>query len=486
VNFVAGEWADAADGATYERRNPANTSDLVGRFAESGEVDADRAANAAMSAFTHGATSSAVERAGILLRAAGILRDRADPIAASLTREEGKPLSRANGEVVRAALALEFFAGEALRVRGATLPSTRPGVSLQTEVEPLGPVLLITPFNFPLFVTALKLGPALAGGNTVVWKPSPYTPRTAIALMTALIDAGLPAGVVNLVLGGSQSLGRSLVDHPLIKAISFTGSTRVGLDVGRRAAARHVRVQLEMGGKNVLAVAPDCDPRLAAKTAAESAFGESGQKCTAAGLVIVPAGMADEFLVEVKSVLDGMMMGDGADPATFLGPLVSAEAVDKANELVSSSVDSGAQVELAGCGRTPIDARSGHFFEPQVLRLPDGPSPLRDQESFAPIMSVVCADNVLFDAVRLMTASGMGLSASILTRDLDLAREFVRRAPAGLVNVNLPTTGVEYQAEFGGWNNSGGAFPEAGQTATRFYTRTKTVAIGPFSQGGTA
>jgi alpha-ketoglutaric semialdehyde dehydrogenase len=476
MNYIAGNWVPATDGRTYLRENPADLVDVVGAFPDSGPADARRAAAAARAAFGSWRQVPASRRAEIVVDCAARLRAAADEVGAILTREEGKPLARARGEVVRAAEALEYFAGAALRPTGATIASGRPGVSLSTVVEPVGAFLLITPFNFPLFVTALKLGPALVSGNTVVWKPSPHVPATSIALMRLLVQAGIPDGVVNLVLGGSPELGRSLVDDPGIDGISFTGSTAVGLDVGTRAAARHARVQQEMGGKNVLAVATDFDLRTAAQIACESALGESGQKCTAAGLVIVDSHRMDAFLEHVSAIMAGLALGDPAAVGTDLGPLIDATALRRAETLLSDATDNGAICEIEGGGDVRVDLAKGHYLLPRVMRLPHSANPLKSQESFAPILSLVPADDVLADSLRLVEESRMGLSASILTNDLAIADEFARRVPAGLVNVNLPTTGVEFQAPFGGWNQSGGAFPEAGANAHLFYTRTKTLA----------
>jgi acyl-CoA reductase-like NAD-dependent aldehyde dehydrogenase len=477
MNYIAGHWVSCTGDRTYERENPAAPARLIGQFPDSTPADAHRAAVSASDAFPEWSELPANARSEVIAAAAGLLRERQDKIAAVLTAEEGKPLTRARGEVGRAAEALSYFALSALRPSGETLPSTRPGVALSVRAEPIGPFLAITPFNFPVFVTALKLGPALASGNTVVWKPSPFTPLTSIAVIEAFADAGLPPGALNLVMGGSAELGQSLVDEPEIAGISFTGSTAVGLDVGRRAAARHARVQQEMGGKNVLAVAPDCDVRRAAEIACESSFGESGQKCTAASLVVVDKRCGDTFLAEVDAVMSRMNVGDGAEPGTDIGPLVDQRALGRANELIGRATREGAIIELEGCGNSSGTDQGGYFFAPVVARLPAGDNVLKRQETFAPIMALVLADDVLTESVTLVRDSHMGLSASILTDSLPVAHEFARRIPAGLVSINLPTTGVEYQAPFGGWNYSGGPFPEAGPRACEFYTRTKTVAV---------
>jgi acyl-CoA reductase-like NAD-dependent aldehyde dehydrogenase len=480
VNYIAGEWTPAHDAREYARTNPADSADLVGTFPDSGPHDARGAVRAATEAAKGWRASSAPARAAVLGQTAVLLRERSSEIGAALTREEGKPISRALAEVARAADVLDYFASSVFWPRGLTIASSRPGVTLSTVREPLGPVLLVTPFNFPLFLAALKLGPALAAGNTVVWKPSPHVPLVSIALMNALRDAGTPAGVVNLVLGRTAELGRTLVGEPGISAISFTGSTAVGLDVERGAAARHVRVQLEMGGKNVLVVGADCDLQLAAETACESSFGESGQKCTAAGLVVVDSRRADDFMAAVEQVLAGLSIGDGARPGTDVGPLIEQGSLTRAERLIERSVAEGAVVELDGCGTRTSSLELGHFMQPQILRLPPGPCALKQEESFAPILSLVVADDVLSTGLELIEASQLGLSAAILTNDLDAANEFAQRAPAGVVNINLPTTGVEFQASFGGWNLSGGPFPEAGERALDFYTRAKTIAMGRY------
>lgn len=475
MNYIAGEWSASGGGCTYERENPAVPHRVIGEYPESTPADGRRAADAARRAFGAWSGAPAAERTEILVRAADLILRRQTEIAAALTAEEGKPIGRARGEVARAAEALKYFAHGALRSGGQTMQSLRPGVRLATWREPIGPFLAITPFNFPLFIAALKLGPAMASGNTMVWKPSPHTPVVSVELMQAFVDAGLPGGVLNLVMGGSAELGQSLVEDPDIVGVSFTGSTAVGLDIGSRGAARHIRVQQEMGGKNVLVVADDCDLKRAAEVAAESSFGESGQKCTAAGLVVVDRRRGEEFLAEVESILKAMTLGDGADSGTDLGPLVDRTALHRANDLYDRAIDAGAVSELSGCGTSAADA-DGYFFEPRVVRLPQGEHLLKTQEAFAPILSLVLADDVVDEGLSLVSQCGMGLSASILTDSLSAADDFSRRVSAGLVNVNLPTTGVEYQAAFGGWNLSGGPFPEGGAGAEEFYVRTKTVA----------
>jgi acyl-CoA reductase-like NAD-dependent aldehyde dehydrogenase len=484
MNFIGGRWVVAARGGSYQRTNPARPPDIIGTFPDSGQLDAEAAAAAAARAYPAWGSAPPASRTSLLLRTADIINSRSEEFAATLTREEGKPLARAAGEVQRCAEVFRYFAGEGLRYGGETLPSSRPGVHLQTTVEPLGPVLLITPFNFPLFVTALKLGAALAAGNTVVWKPSPHVPATSIALMQALITAGLPEGVLNVVLGATPDLGRALVDDPRIRAISFTGSTRVGLDVGQRAAARHVRVQQEMGGKNVLVITDDVEPAFAARIACESAFGESGQKCTAAGLIVVARTRVGQFLTEVEKQLANLLMGDGAAPGVDLGPLIDAGACERALNLLDTAVDSGATIELEGCRASESINVGGHYFAPRVVMVPDKPNVLRTAEAFAPIMAIVPADDVVEDGLDAIRASGMGLSASILTHRLDLSSQFTSEAQAGLVSVNLPTTGVEYQVPFGGWNLSGGPFPEGGGSGLDFFSRCKTLAVSPMRDQG--
>jgi acyl-CoA reductase-like NAD-dependent aldehyde dehydrogenase len=379
-------------------------------------------------------------------------------------------------EVVRSAMALEYFAAAGLQPSGATLPSTRPGVSLWTRRDPVGPVLLITPFNFPLFVTALKLGPALVAGNSVIWKPSPHTPLTSVALLDALIDSGLPDGVVNLVFGGTAQLGVALIEQSAIQAISFTGSTAVGLEIGQRASRRHVRVQQEMGGKNALIVTPDCDLEIAAKIACEATFGESGQKCTATGIVFVFKEVSDTFLSHVDSIIGRFVVGNGADPGVDIGPLIEQGAVSKANRLIDESLAAGGTRVIVG-GKQTCDLAQGHFMLPTVIRLPQKECSLASEETFAPVMPVQVMTGGLDEVMAIVDKSDYGLSASILTDRLNVAMSFIDRAPVGMVSVNLPTTGVEYQAPFGGWHLSGGPFPEAGPSALDFYSRNKTIAI---------
>ncbi|TWG98577.1 aldehyde dehydrogenase (NAD+) [Nocardioides sp. J9] len=461
----------------FRRLNPARLSDVVGDFDDADAAAAEEAVVATTNAYPAWDATSITERAALLLRAAANLRQRADSIGAAITREEGKPLARAVGEVVRSAETLEYFAGSVLQPTGVTVPSLRPGVRLETRRHSLGPVLVVTPFNFPAFLAATKLGPALLWGNTVVWKPSPHVPVASSLVHRAFLDAGIPQGAVELVLTSDVETSRFLVAHDGLRAISFTGSTAVGLAIGRAAAERHVRIQQELGGKNVLAVARDVPVAEAAAVAVESAFGESGQKCTAAGLVVVDAAVYDDFMAQVEKEMSHLVLGEGVDPEVAIGPLIDAPALEHVHRLVEASVAAGARVELEGVGENRVRLEQGYFFVPRVVRLPSRLTPLQTEETFGPILTVVPSTDLIDDALALIRASRMGLSASVLTHDLRVAERFVAGAEAGLIGVNLPTTGVEFQVPFGGWNNSGGPFPEAGPSARDFYTRNKTVAV---------
>jgi aldehyde dehydrogenase (NAD+) len=476
VNYIDGSWSEVDE--SYSRENPADVGDVVGTFPESSVEDAARAAAAAHDAFPGWRDSAALQRAEILRRAAGLLRERSEDMEHALTREEGKPLAAARGEILRTADTVDYFSGAVLRTTGLTLPSIRPGVQIMTLREPVGPCLLITPFNFPAFVSSLKLGAALAAGNTVVWKPSPFTPRTSIEITRAFVDAGLPAGVLNLVVGTSPELGSALVDDERIRAISFTGSTHVGLAIGAQAARRHVRLQQEMGGKNVLVVNDDVDAAVAAAIACDGVFGESGQKCTATGLVAIRKERLDPFLEQVEHTMSALRVGNGLRADVTIGPLINARAVERAEELVETSVRLGGTKAVGGAAVVESPTETGHFMDPCVVLVAGSDNPLRREEAFAPIMGVLAVDD-LAEAYELVEGSGYGLSASILTNQLDVALDFAHRAPAGVVSVNLPTTGVEFQAPFGGWNLSGGPFTEAGPSALDFYTRSKTLAIKP-------
>jgi aldehyde dehydrogenase (NAD+) len=478
LHLIGGRWVPSASGETFEDRNPANAAEVVATFPAGGRAEATAAVEAAAAAQPAWSREAPGRRAAVLLRAAAILRDRLDEVTRDFVREEGKPIAEARAEVLRAAEVLEYFAGEAPRMSGETLPSSRPGVFLYTLRRPLGVVGVITPWNFPIAIPAWKIAPALACGNTVVFKPASQAPLSGWHLARALHDAGLPAGALNLVTGPGGAVGGAIIDHPAVRAISFTGSTEIGTRVYQAGSQRTARVQCEMGGKNPLVVLADADLDLAVRLAVEGAFSGTGQKCTATSRVIVERPVHDAFLHRLVEATRALVVGDPLDERTFVGPVVDEGQMTKVLDYVAIGRREGAQLLCGGVRLTERGLDRGYFVAPAVFAGVRPEMRIAQEEIFGPVVGVLPAAD--FDeAVALANGTPFGLSASVVTGSLARAHAFTERVEAGLVMVNLPTVGVEYQAPFGGTKASGTAFKEQGNAAVEFYTETRTVAMRP-------
>jgi alpha-ketoglutaric semialdehyde dehydrogenase len=454
--------------------NPARPSEVVGTFASAAEDDVADACAAAQEALASWRHRPALERATLLHRAAAILEARADTVATDLTREEGKTIGEARGEVLRGVAVLRYFAGEVAQPSGEVYPSGIDGRFLFTMQEPLGVVGVITPWNFPVAIPLWKMAPALAFGNTVVWKPAVNTPTTSVHVTEVLHEAGFPPGVVNLVVGGREPVGRCLVDSPALNGISFTGSERVGRRIQAAVVERGVKVQLELGGKNPVLVLPDADMGSAVKQTVAGAMLSTGQKCTATSRAIVVGAAADPFLQGLLPAVRGLRVGDPLDPAVDVGPLVSADA----RRTVVSYFDVAREEGLTvGAGGAPLELASGGWFvEPTVYLDVEPESRIAQEEIFGPVLGVMHAADV-DEAIEIANRVEFGLSASIFTRDLASAFHFIRHVEAGLVHVNSETTGSEPQVPFGGMKSSSSHSREQGKSARDFFTETKTVFI---------
>ena len=472
-NLIGGEWVGASDGATFETRNPAHPDEVLGSFPSATSSDAAQAVAAAAEAFPAWAATPAPARGAVLFRAAELLDERLDDIAGTLTREEGKTLAEAKGEVARARDILRYFGGEGWRVGGDVLPPNTPNAVLFSRREPLGVVAAITPWNFPIAIPAWKLAPALVYGNTVVFKPASATPLTALRLVECLVDAGLPAGVLNFVTGSGATVGGAFAGDPVVRGLTFTGSHAAGAQIYARATQHFARVQLEMGGKNPLIVLDDADLELAVRLAVLGGFGLTGQSCTATSRVIVEEGIADRFAAALAEAAAALRVGDGLVEGVQMGPAVSAEQLATDLDYVQIARDEGAEL-LAGGGRA---GERGHFMQPTVFDGVDVHSRLAQEEVFGPVVGVIRARD-LDDALVKANAVGYGLAAGVVTNDLRRALTFVDRIEAGVVKVNEPTTGLALQAPFGGFKlSSANTFKEQGPAAVEFFTRTKTVYI---------
>lgn len=475
-NLVAGEWVDSRTGETIEDLNPADTNEVVAVFPSMTADDAGRAVEAAAEAFPGWKAMTPVARGAILQRAAELIRERVETIARDLTREMGKTLKEARGEVTRASYFFDYYGAYGRLPIGDYLPDERDGVFTFTAREPLGVVLIIAPWNDPALTPARKLAPALIAGNTVVLKPATLTPLSAWHLMRALHDAGMPRGVVNMVTGHARTVGNALLDHPLVRAVTFTGSTAVGLGIQARVAGRNIRVQTEMGGKNAMVVLSDAQPKLAAELAAAAGFGQSGQRCTATSRVIVESKVRDAFMSEFVNSTKRIKVGPGLEETTTMGPVVDRSQLDTVLRAVDSGRKEGAAVAFGGERLRGDGYDRGYFVAPTILDRVSPKMTVAQEEIFGPVVAVMEAADV-DEAIAIVNGTRYGLSSSVVTRSLAAAHAFARGVETGCVAVNLPTVGWDVHVPFGGFKDSGSAFKEHGIEGLQFYQRVKSVAM---------
>ena len=470
-NYINGEWTTT--GATFENRNPA-TGELVATMAKGTAADVDAAAAAAVAAFPGWSTMAGPARGAILYKAADILDKNFESVAAEMTAEEGKTLPEAKGEVRRSINILRYFAGEGSRMPGMLVPSERDRVHMFAIRKPVGVIGLITPWNFPSAIPAWKLAPALICGNTVVLKPASAAPLSAWRIVEALHQAGIPKGVVNFVAGSGGELGEALVNAKGLKAVSFTGSCEIGAWLHAHASRRHLRIQLEMGGKNPTIVLADADFNSAVENVVNAAFFSTGQKCTATSRAIVEDAIYDKFVAAVVERTRKLKVGDGMQAGIDIGP-----CVDKGQlETVLKYIEIGRKEHgepLCGGNQLKEGAHSnGYFVEPTVFAGVTEEHTIAKEEIFGPVLAIMRAAN-FEDAMRMANAIPFGLSSSIQTTNLSRAFEYIYRAEAGLLTVNLPSAGVEYQLPFGGTKDSSFGPKEQGPAAMEFYSDYKTV-----------
>jgi aldehyde dehydrogenase (NAD+) len=476
LNLIGGKWSPASGGATSPDRNPAHAGEVVAVFPSAGREDATRAAEAAARAFPGWARTPMPKRGEILLKAAALMEQRLDEIAEGLTREEGKTLVESKGETARGVSLLRYYAGEALQPTGEVYGSATPGTFLFAERVPLGPVALITPWNFPVAIPTWKVAPALAFGNTVVLKPAELTPLTAWHLADVLDKAGLPPGVLNLVIGRGSQVGQALVESPHIKAISFTGSNAVGAKLAAQSAERGIKFQLEMGGKNPVIVLSDADLDKAVDLTIAGAMLSTGQKCTATSRVIVHRDVLDGFRDRLIAKAAALKVGDGMKSDTYMGPLVSADAEKTVLDYIEVGKREGARLLTGGNKLSGGDYDQGYFVAPTVFDGVRSEMRIAQEEIFGPVVAVMEARD--FDQA-VANDTRFGLSASVVTRDLGLALRFIREIDAGIVHVNSQTAGAEPQVPFGGFKSSSSGTREQGKAAREFFTQMKTVYLDP-------
>lgn len=467
--LIGGDWVTT--GHAVPNINPSDTADEIDRHAQAGRAEATAAIDAAATAAPGWARSSIQDRSDILRKTGEEILARKDELGRLLSREEGKTLREGLAETERAGRLFLFFAGEALRPSGEILPSVRPGVTVEITREPVGVVGLICPWNFPLAIPAWKIAPALAHGNTVVFKPAELVPGSAWALADILHRAGCPPGVFNLVTGPGSVVGQAILDEPRVDAVSFTGSAATGARVAAACVARGAKFQLEMGGKNPLVVLDDADLDTAVACALDGAFFSTGQRCTASSRLIVAEGIHNRFVEALGEAMRGLQVGDALDAATQIGPVVDATQLAQDTSYIDIARAEGGNLRFGGERLTR--ATEGFYLSPALITDTTAQMRINREEVFGPVASVIRVRSY-DEALAAANDTEFGLTAGICTTSLKYANDFKRNAEAGMVMVNLPTAGVDYHVPFGGRKRSSYGPREQGRYAAEFYTVVKT------------
>ncbi|MDR2451638.1 MAG: aldehyde dehydrogenase family protein [Candidatus Accumulibacter sp.] len=472
-NYIAGKWRDASDGSLDEHRNPARMSEVTGRFPRSTDEDVRAAVDAAEAAFPAWRDLTAHARADYLKRALALMIERTERVARVISIENGKTLAESRGEIVSAIKEMEYQIHQGLRDLGEIAPSAQPGVLAYQYRRPLGVCAVISPWNFPFNVPGRKCAPALIAGNTVVLKPASLTPNVGLEFTRLFADAGLPPGVLNCLTGSGSGAGESLLNDSRIQAISFTGSTQVGIHINQLAAGRLVRTQLELGGKNPMVVLEDADFDEAVLACATAAFACAGQWCTSTSRVIVAKKIAGAFVEAVLAKARALKLGSGLDPATTMGPVCGTQQMKNVLGFIEQGKKEGAKLLTGGCRATGEGLDDGCFIEPTVFVEVNPAMTIAQEEIFGPVLSVLRADG--FDeAVAIANGVRFGLASSIYTKDFERAMRFVEKTEAGLTHVNMISAYKEPQFSFGGIKESGSGIPEGGRTGIEFFTEHKT------------
>lgn len=467
-NLIAGEWVE---GEAVPNINPSNTNDIVGHYARATAEDAKRAIAAAKAAFPAWSRSGLMERHAILRKTADEILARKDELGRLLSQEEGKVLAEGIGETIRAAQIFDFFAGEVLRLAGETLPSVRPGITVEVTREAVGVVGIITPWNFPIAIPAWKIAPALAYGNTVVFKPADLVPGCSWAIVDILHRAGLPKGVLNLVMGKGSVVGQAMLDSPDINAITFTGSVGTGKRVAAASIEHNRKFQLEMGGKNPMVVLDDADLATAVEACANGAFFSTGQRCTASSRLVVTAGIHDKFVGALTDRLKALVIDDALKAGTQIGPVVDANQLAQDESYIDIGRKEGGKLVFGG-ERLNRD-NPGFYLQPALFTETTNQMRISREEVFGPVANVIRVKDYE-EALAVANDTPFGLSSGICTTSLKHATHFKRNAEAGMVMVNLPTAGVDFHVPFGGRKGSSYGSREQGRYAAEFYTTVKT------------
>jgi alpha-ketoglutaric semialdehyde dehydrogenase len=472
LNYIDGKWTPASTGQTFLDTNPARPDEVIGEFQRSGPDDVEAAVAAARAAQKDWRRTPAPLRAEIVARATRLLVERKPELTETVTREMGKVLVDSGYDVQGAITSGEYMSGEGRRMFGETVPSGLPNRLAMTVRDPVGVVGIITPWNLPMLMPAWKLFPALVCGNTAVVKPAEDTPHSAIRLFEILEEAGFPPGVANLVTGYGPEAGQPLVTHPDVDMISFTGSQAVGRQIATSAGAQLKHVSLEMGGKNALVVFDDADLEETVRGALWGGFSTTGQRCTASSRLVVDNKVADEVVERLVAGAEALVVGDGLDPKTEVGPLINAKQLDRVHSYTGVGVEEGANLVLGG--EKLDESLDGYFYPPTVFDHAGPDMRISQEEIFGPTVTVIRVDGD-DEAIAVANGTRYGLSAAVYTRDTGRALRAVTELEAGLVYLNAPTIGSEIHLPFGGVKDTGNGHRESGLAAIEQFTETKTV-----------
>ncbi|MDQ0338280.1 aldehyde dehydrogenase (NAD+) [Caldalkalibacillus uzonensis] len=476
LNYINGEWKASASGQTIKSINPANVNEVVGEIQASTADDVQEAVQAAKAAQRTWKKMSGAERGNILYKAADILENRLEEIAETMTREMGKTLPEARGETMRGVHLLRYYAGEGLRKVGDVIPSMDGKTHIYTTRVPLGVVGIITPWNFPVAIPIWKIAPALIYGNTVVFKPASDTGVTAAKVVEVFAQAGLPKGVLNFVTGSGSRVGNAIIEHNDIHGISFTGSNSTGRYIAQTAAARGVKYQLEMGGKNPAIVDEECDLDLAVTQVINGAMKSTGQKCTATSRALIHRNIYEQFKTKLLDEVQKITIGDGLQDGVWMGPVANKNQLDTILTMIEKGKSEGGKILFGGEVPEGEQYKNGYFIQPTVFESVSPKAEIAQEEIFGPVLVLIPVDS-LEEAFEIANDVRFGLSASLFTTNVNKALSFIDEIDAGMVRINGETAGVEPQAPFGGMKESSSHSREQGRAAIEFYTSIKTVSI---------
>lgn len=475
-NYINGKWVDAKSGQTFENRNPANWTEVVGTFPKSGREEVNEAVNAARAAFESWRLVPAPRRGDILKRVGDIMVAKKEEIAKLMTREMGKVLVETRGDVQEGIDTAYYAASEGRRLFGHTVPSELPNKFNMAIRVPIGVAGVVTPWNFPMAIPTWKIFPALLCGNTVVFKPASDTPATATVLVEILLEAGVPPGVINIVHGGGSEVGMAIVEHPDVDLVSFTGSTNVGIKISEVASKTLKRVSLELGGKNAQIVMDDADLNLALEGVLWGAFGTTGQRCTATSRLILHEKIHDKFLAMLVDRVQKLRLGDGLLSTTDVGPCVNEGQRKTVQSYVEIGLKEGAKLAAGGEIASGDGVNAGWFYKPTIFKDVTPEMRIAKEEIFGPVLSVIKIRS-LEEAIRVLNNTIYGLSSSIYTQNVNSAFQAIRDVKAGITYINAPTIGAEAHMPFGGVKQTGNGHREGGWTVFEFFSEWKTVYV---------